>query len=720
MLLVSLLLVSCGGGGGGVDQNNQNQSGGSGNTGEGQVELLISPVKGPMANARVNVYELDTSFERLFDSSRVLDTGFTDEHAKLTSRLSLPTDVNLVIEVLGGASTDLNTGQAPVVPRLYTFIPRASLSGSSNSSYVTPLSTLGFYMLRERVAEISNANVDLMSEMSVINSTIQSDLPFFFGDGIDIFQTPAVAPSVSDTSQDLFDKITTLRAVNEAIAAMVHESAGTNDVPHSRILEELAVEIHTDRFDSGDISDTANGFDITSFSRNPLDLLVPNTDILVRNISQLIVSEAEIIGIETAYEQRTLVTNIARLYNDSIEMTPAPSPENNAPPPVVEPPVVEPPVAQTPVVETPVISVSNNVSSSSREVTLSVSTNNASIYYTIDGTDPTESSILFTSSFTIVESTTIKARAYLDGYVDSSIASSSIVVVAPQDQQQYLNAPILVSDFSQIGGSAVSRSTVASAFGVSESDVSNPSAEQFSRLAIVERNGRHWMQQRFEHTAGGRNYGLGSTGSQFRVEIPGSNHEEIYVSFDIELPADIVLTRHGKFGPGVLGGPEVTTGGNTSDGYNGFSIRNLFNLRDFGSADSQYPQGTGAIYAYYVDQPNSSGESIPSRIGSVPQLWELGGVTSVQIRVKMNTPETAQGRGDGRKDGILQVWYNGNLVMDLRDMRYRHDNDIHIDDFFYSAFYGGGSDIFSTTKEEMVWFGDIAVSDKPLLYNPPS
>jgi hypothetical protein len=54
-------------------------------------------------------------------------------------------------------------------------------------------------------------------------------------------------------------------------------------------------------------------------------------------------------------------------------------------------------------------------------VTISTSTEGASIYYTTDGSDPDQSSTLFTSPVLIDSPSTLKARGYADGYEPSAI-----------------------------------------------------------------------------------------------------------------------------------------------------------------------------------------------------------------------------------------------------------------------------------------------------------
>ena len=72
-------------------------------------------------------------------------------------------------------------------------------------------------------------------------------------------------------------------------------------------------------------------------------------------------------------------------------------------------------VYHRPVVEKPVITHEGNL------ITITTSTEGAAIYYTLDGSDPTSESKVYTESFTVTENCTIKAIALRDGYNDSGI-----------------------------------------------------------------------------------------------------------------------------------------------------------------------------------------------------------------------------------------------------------------------------------------------------------
>ena len=65
------------------------------------------------------------------------------------------------------------------------------------------------------------------------------------------------------------------------------------------------------------------------------------------------------------------------------------------------------------------------------EVSITCATEGATIYYTLDGTDPTSASTLCTSTITISETTTIKAIAYNEDEEASNIVSATYVINIP-------------------------------------------------------------------------------------------------------------------------------------------------------------------------------------------------------------------------------------------------------------------------------------------------
>ena len=61
-------------------------------------------------------------------------------------------------------------------------------------------------------------------------------------------------------------------------------------------------------------------------------------------------------------------------------------------------------------------------------VIISCATEGANIFYTLDGTNPTESSTMYTEAISISETTTVKAIAVKEGYLNSGIASATYII----------------------------------------------------------------------------------------------------------------------------------------------------------------------------------------------------------------------------------------------------------------------------------------------------
>jgi hypothetical protein len=84
-----------------------------------------------------------------------------------------------------------------------------------------------------------------------------------------------------------------------------------------------------------------------------------------------------------------------------------------------------PPVAT---VATPTISPNGGSFAGSVTVTLATATSGAFVYFTLDGSTPTQSSFLYTGTVTLTASGQVKAKAFKDGYTPSSEASASFVL----------------------------------------------------------------------------------------------------------------------------------------------------------------------------------------------------------------------------------------------------------------------------------------------------
>ena len=76
-------------------------------------------------------------------------------------------------------------------------------------------------------------------------------------------------------------------------------------------------------------------------------------------------------------------------------------------------------------VATPSFSPAEGTYYEPQSVSISCTTEGADIYYTTDGTEPTEGGALYSDAITVTETTTLKAKAYKSGYTESNIATAT-------------------------------------------------------------------------------------------------------------------------------------------------------------------------------------------------------------------------------------------------------------------------------------------------------
>jgi parallel beta-helix repeat protein len=82
----------------------------------------------------------------------------------------------------------------------------------------------------------------------------------------------------------------------------------------------------------------------------------------------------------------------------------------------------------SPVVTAPKITPSGGNFTGSASVTMSTPTANSSIYYTTDGSTPSQSSTPYTGPMTVTANATIKARAFRSGYNPSTVTSAPFLI----------------------------------------------------------------------------------------------------------------------------------------------------------------------------------------------------------------------------------------------------------------------------------------------------
>jgi hypothetical protein len=89
----------------------------------------------------------------------------------------------------------------------------------------------------------------------------------------------------------------------------------------------------------------------------------------------------------------------------------------------------------TPSVAAPTFSSASGTFSSTQKVSISDKSNNATIFYTLDGTAPTSKSTKYSAVLAIAETTTVKAVAVKSGFTPSVIATATYTIHRPQTIQ---------------------------------------------------------------------------------------------------------------------------------------------------------------------------------------------------------------------------------------------------------------------------------------------
>ena len=88
-------------------------------------------------------------------------------------------------------------------------------------------------------------------------------------------------------------------------------------------------------------------------------------------------------------------------------------------------------IEDSPTVSTPTFSPAEGSFITVQTVSIECATEGASIHYTIDGTEPTEESPVYSEPITVSSTTTIKAIAFKDGSVASAIAEATYTILEP-------------------------------------------------------------------------------------------------------------------------------------------------------------------------------------------------------------------------------------------------------------------------------------------------
>ena len=195
-------------------------------------------------------------------------------------------------------------------------------------------------------------------------------------------------------------------------------------------------------------------------------------------------------------------------------------------------------------------------------------------------------------------------------------------------------------------------------------------------------------------------------GAQWWTELDFGN--EVYISYDLKYMPGFQFQIGGKL-PSAMGGNVAA--GVKPDGYDGFTAGLAFNT-----------EGQVRFYLYYPDQPTDTyGQTIvwghqyaadafaPSRIvlryatgtnvRCVPGTWH-----NITYRVVLNTINAS---GTGNYDGIVEAYFDGELVTQISDILFRHTESLKLTHMRMYTFFGGSTDDFRNPIAEWVEFDNF-------------
>ena len=185
-------------------------------------------------------------------------------------------------------------------------------------------------------------------------------------------------------------------------------------------------------------------------------------------------------------------------------------------------------------------------------------------------------------------------------------------------------------------------------------------------------------------------FGTADSGAQWLMPFENNKqYTDLVCTYYIKFGEDFDWRRGGKL-PGLTGGKSTATGGTRANGSNGWSARIMWR------SDGKIEQ-----YAYHMDQKTKFGDYwIWKKKGQDVKL-ETDKWYQFKTRIKMNDP--------GKANGICESWLDGEKVLGKYDIRWRDTDDLKIDTFYFSTFYGGANSSWAPNQPTYINFDRIYI-----------
>ncbi|KAG9063000.1 hypothetical protein KI688_004600 [Linnemannia hyalina] len=193
-------------------------------------------------------------------------------------------------------------------------------------------------------------------------------------------------------------------------------------------------------------------------------------------------------------------------------------------------------------------------------------------------------------------------------------------------------------------------------------------------------------------------------GAQFYAKPFGDTtpFSKMLISYDVAFPVGFDWVLAGKL-PGIYGGTpyDGCSGGVQSTGANCLTMRMMWRQN-----------GVGEVYAYVPADPKSAfckdsqvlcNDQYGKSIGRGQIFFQPGVWTRLDMVMELNEPA-------GNSNGTLEVYQNGNLVVQMNNIPYRSSGMVGFQGLLFSSFFGGSDPTYATPVDTQVYFRNFQLS----------
>lgn len=265
------------------------------------IAIRGAAIKGPIANATLALYALNTTQPTFYDTQTPLATGFTNPHAAIEGlTLARGNRGPFVLIVDAANATDLNTGTFPAIETLFQIVTHDMLD-AGQPVYITPLTTLAFYMARLQTPG-NAASDEFLAAMVDASEKVETALNMQLRDEIDILSDPPIN-AATNPLHITAKHVTAHRLAIEKAAAIVHELVAAHpEKSPTHFALALARDIHADGVMDGSAAGVPiEGLDKEILAKKDDELTIPNTTYPVAEVDKVLVTERSLMDVMSQY-----------------------------------------------------------------------------------------------------------------------------------------------------------------------------------------------------------------------------------------------------------------------------------------------------------------------------------------------------------------------------------------------------------------------------------